>query len=224
MYVKAEKFIKLLREIFEVDKSDLDFGIYRIMNHKREVINKFLEEDLINDIKAQIANVNGDKETVEDKVYNHLVNFFSRYYEEGDFISKRRYKDGVYAIPYQGEEVKLYWANHDQYYIKSTENFKDYTFKIANQRIHFKLVEANTELNNNNALDQNRLFILDDSDENILLENNELVIKFQYKGVPKGHKQDKLNIEIANSIIKKLTNDTKYREYLIGCKCQYIFV
>lgn len=216
MYVKAEKFIKLLREIFEVDKSDLDFGIYRIMNHKREVINKFLEEDLINDIKAQIANVNGDKETVEDKVYNHLVNFFSRYYEEGDFISKRRYKDGVYAIPYQGEEVKLYWANHDQYYIKSTENFKDYTFKIANQRIHFKLVEANTELNNNNALDQNRLFILDDSDENILLENNELVIKFQYKGVPKGHKQDKLNIEIANSIIKKLTNDTKYREYLIG--------
>jgi len=44
-----------------------------------------------------------------------------RYYNEGDFLSLRRYKEGVYAIPYEGEEVKLYWANHDQYYIKSSE-------------------------------------------------------------------------------------------------------
>ena len=47
MNVKAEKFITLLREIFEVDKSDLDFGIYRIMNHKREIINSFVKKDVM---------------------------------------------------------------------------------------------------------------------------------------------------------------------------------
>ena len=54
---------------------------------------------------------------LETDVYSKLYNFFSRYYDEGDFISKRRYKEGIYAIPYEGEEVKLYWANHDQYCI-----------------------------------------------------------------------------------------------------------
>src|SRR5690606_32337203 len=72
-----------------------------------------------------------DISSVEADVYNHLTNFFSRYYDEGDFISQRRYKDGAYAIPYEGEEVKLYWANADQYYIKTSEYFKDYTFKTA---------------------------------------------------------------------------------------------
>ena len=28
---------------------------------------------------------------MEATVFNHLYNFFSRYYEDGDFISKRRY-------------------------------------------------------------------------------------------------------------------------------------
>ena len=35
-----------------------------------------------------------------------------------------------YMIPYNGEEVKLIWANMDQYYIKSSELLRDYTFHI----------------------------------------------------------------------------------------------
>ena len=68
---------------------------------------------------------------LESEVFSHLYNFFRRYYNEGDFISLRRYKEGVYAIPYEGEEVKLHWANADQYYVKSSEYFRDYTFMIA---------------------------------------------------------------------------------------------
>jgi adenine-specific DNA-methyltransferase len=60
-----------------------------------------------------------DVSALENQVFSDLFNFFRRYYNEGDFLSLRRYKEGVYAIPYEGEEVKLYWANHDQYYIKS---------------------------------------------------------------------------------------------------------
>ncbi len=44
----------------------------------------------------------------------------------------RRYKKDVYAIPYEGEEVKLHWANADQYYIKTSEYFKKYNFKLSN--------------------------------------------------------------------------------------------
>ena len=38
---------------------------------------------------------------------------------DGDFLSLCRYKEGVYALLDEGEEVKLRWANADQYYIES---------------------------------------------------------------------------------------------------------
>jgi len=37
-----QKFQSLLRELFQFDCADLDFGIYRIMNYKRQVIEKFI--------------------------------------------------------------------------------------------------------------------------------------------------------------------------------------
>jgi adenine-specific DNA-methyltransferase len=57
-------------------------------------------------------------EEIKLQVFNDLYSFFSRYYDEGDFAPQYRYsiKGHKYAIPYNGEEVKLYWANSDQYY------------------------------------------------------------------------------------------------------------
>ena len=107
-----------------------------------------------------------DLAALETDVYSALYSFFNRYYEEGDFISKRRYKEGVYAIPYEGEEVKLYWANQDQYYIKTSENFKDYAFVVDGYAIHFRLVDATTEQNNNKeGKDSKRTFMLFSEDE-----------------------------------------------------------
>ena len=40
------KFQNLLRELFQFDCADLDFGIYCIMNYKRAVIERFITEDL----------------------------------------------------------------------------------------------------------------------------------------------------------------------------------
>ncbi len=83
------------------------------------------------DQKAKSAGSRG-REAVEASIFNHLHTFFSRYYQDGDFISKRRYsKRQRYAIPYNGEEVYLYWANSDQYYVKTAEHFYDYTFSLA---------------------------------------------------------------------------------------------
>jgi len=173
-----EKFQDLLRELFQFDCADLDFGIYRIMNHKRDVIERFITQDLpkavaaelergaladqsqaageLQNVAAQISQTLGQdaldadgnlaatyhatplgkkylslkskaagargRQALEASIFNQLYAFFSRYYQDGDFISKRRYsKRERYAIPYNGEEVYLYWANHDQYYIKTAE-------------------------------------------------------------------------------------------------------
>ena len=174
MTTPLEKLQTLLRELFQLDQADLDFGIYRIMNHNREEIVRFLQEDLLPQVQAGFSDYEqadrerlqeqledtiqqaqallelsreeaestprvvrikeklqeqADQHALEQEVYAHLYNFFRRYYHEGDFLSLRRYKEGVYAIPYEGEEVKLHWANADQYYIKTAEHFQNYGFK-----------------------------------------------------------------------------------------------
>ena len=45
------KLKNLLRELFQLDSADLDFGIYRIMNARRSEIERFLENGLLPQIK-----------------------------------------------------------------------------------------------------------------------------------------------------------------------------
>ena len=235
---RLDRFTKLLKEIFELDKSDLDFGIYRVMNLRKTQIEEFLTQRLPQmvqetlapfaqgskeEIRAQMTQIEesvagmgmtvealpdtapmkqkymtlqkslaegADLSALETDVYSALYSFFNRYYEDGDFISKRRYKEGVYAIPYEGEEVKLYWANQDQYYIKTSENFKDYTFVFDGITVHFRLVDATTEQNNNKeSKDSKRTFMLFTEDEENYpgiktfeydVEAREIVIRFVY--------------------------------------------
>lgn len=235
---RLDRFTKLLKEIFELDKSDLDFGIYRVMNLRKTQIEEFLTQRLPQmvqdtlapfaqgskeEIRAQMTQIEesvagmgmtvealpdtapmkqkyitlqkslaegADLSALETDVYSALYSFFNRYYEDGDFISKRRYKEGVYAIPYEGEEVKLYWANQDQYYIKTSENFKDYTFVFDGITVHFRLVDATTEQNNNKeSKDTKRTFMLFTEDEENYpgiktfeydAEAREIVIRFVY--------------------------------------------
>lgn len=167
-----EKFQTLLRKLFQFDCAELDFGIYRIMNHKRQAVEDFIQNDLLAavagelrqgalaqeaglfqaleekklavidtlgedaldaegcldpqwhksklgkeylDLQQRASQAKGKPE-VEAEIFNHLYTFFSRYYDSGDFMSLRRYsRREKYAIPYNGEEVHLHWANNDQY-------------------------------------------------------------------------------------------------------------
>ena len=52
MATNFEKLQKLLEELFQLDQADLDFGIYRIMNQKRDEVVRFLEKDLLPQVKA----------------------------------------------------------------------------------------------------------------------------------------------------------------------------
>lgn len=230
MSAKYEKLKTLLRELFQLDQPDLDFGIYRIMHARSAEIGKFLDEELlpqvsasftayqpadkaaiqvdldraisqaqslgadpeslpkVKELRAKLANEAVDIASLEGEVYDHLYSFFRRYYSEGDFISKRVYKEGVYAIPYEGEEVKLHWANSDQYYIKTSEYLRDYAFRLQpdhptdQMRVHFRLVDAAEGEHGNvkEAEGKSRVFILAAGDY-ICEENGELVIKFEYR-------------------------------------------
>ncbi|MFZ8831176.1 MAG: site-specific DNA-methyltransferase, partial [Thermodesulfobacteriaceae bacterium] len=41
-----EKFQELLRDIFQFESSDLDFGIYRILNYKQKEVREFIDQKL----------------------------------------------------------------------------------------------------------------------------------------------------------------------------------
>ncbi len=92
-------------------------------------------------------------EAHKSDVFNHLYNFFSRYYEDGDFIPRRRYgARETYAVPYDGQEVFIHWANRNQHYVKTAETFMDYAFKVATVagdfRVRFVLTAASVSKDN----------------------------------------------------------------------------
>lgn len=239
MSQRFEKLKTLLKELFQLDQPELDFGIYRVLHSKSTEVSKFLDEDLlpqvraaldqfrtadnveierdlatavkqarelgvdpdttkkVQELRAKLRTDAVDIDALESEVYDHLFSFFRRYYSEGDYLSKRVYKPGVYAIPYEGEEVALHWANKDQYYIKTSEYLRDYSFRLRPHdgedplRVHFRLADAAEGCGGNfiDAEARDRVFILAPPGESghdfILVEDGEqgkeLVILFEFR-------------------------------------------
>lgn len=246
-----QKLINVLKEVFQLDQADLDFGIYRIMNQKRDDITDFLDNRLLPQVKDILAkNGSGSNsktqeelntaieqakglgidpntlpkvkelqnklasstsvDALEQEVYSHLANFFKRYYKDGDFISLRRYKKDVYAIPYEGEEVKLHWANHDQYYIKTSEYLKNYGFKIpGNKTVKIELKEASTEQNNNKEQSgkERRFKIYEEQPIEVSEDSNTLTLNFTYEQHDKKVSQQKLMAEALAAIVSNLPQE-----------------
>ena len=234
---KLDRLRALLREMFQLDRGDLDFGLYRIMHMKSAEVTAFLNQDLLPQVKdklkltgdreradlekeiqdavkgaeklgvkpedtphvqelqAQLAEMRKDADAEAD-VYNHLANFFARYYTEGDFMSQRRYSSGgrsSYLIPYDGEEVKLHWANADQYYIKTTENYASYVFTVgageAVRRVRFEIAAADNEKDNvKEAAGKQRRFVLAKG-KNAIVGEDDLVVRFSHRPLTEGEKQ-----------------------------------
>ena len=245
------KLLTLLRELFQLDQPDLDFGLYRIMHAKAREIEQFLEHDLLDKIRERVGGNKEEKiaqakaiyererqnaidyggnadapkvqqalaeykaaqESQDDdtELFDHLYRFFERYYEGGDFLSRRYYaretseKAAPYAVPYDGSEVYLHWANKDQYYIKTTESFRQFSVDLAQaqgagdkqlfddatpRKLHFTVVEAEEGAHNNvkAASDKDRYFILD-ADAPIEWQGGELTVRFHYRADPEKTRQ-----------------------------------
>ncbi len=252
-----ESLVAKLKELFQMDQADLDFGIYRVMNAKHDEIDSFLTKDLLPTVRqtlnaagksqelqrelteaiknAQELGVDPDtvpkvqklkdlvgsdsnSESHEEEVFSNLITFFSRYYDGGDFLSLRRYKKETFSpLPMNGEESKFHWANADQYYIKSAENFTNYAFLLeendTNYRVRFELGDATTEQNNvKSTSGKVRQFMLD-QDKPVSERKGdfgqELVLHFQYQSDSKKRKQKDINLATVKTIAGFSSSDEK---------------
>ena len=264
MQESLQKLQELLQKLFRADAADLDFGIYRIINYRRDQIQNFIDEELpaivnntldenvetesareeLEDLKQQVRDALGDdvldadgnltdesirdrplvkryleaqkqhgspqsRNQREDAVFNHLYTFFSRYYDNGDFIPRRRYSQTErYAIPYNGEEVYLHWANKDQYYVKSGEHFSTYRFTSQGITVTFDL--QNVDIEKDNVKGAKRFFIPLSSETTYSSEADEICIPFEYRPLTdaekkkySGQKQQDKIIEAAEPEIMK---------------------
>ena len=266
------RFCNLMRDIFQFAKFDLDFGMYRIMNQRRDKIDAFLntglpraiaknlggqeqaesnsavnqkrdlrakiEKELSGDAFDEAGNLQKHRDTnlgktwlavsesaaaaqssdeLEAAVFNHLHEFFSRYYDEGDFIPKRRHGGGKgYSVQYGGEEVLFHWANRGQYYIKTTERFQRYDFKADGLTVRFEIRSA-ANLPENNNKSEKRFYIPLPAE---MRENNGIVaVPFEYRPLNEKEKkkygtkniQDKIMDDAKASIenAKTLSEKTK---------------
>ncbi|MEO0080835.1 MAG: DNA methyltransferase [candidate division WOR-3 bacterium] len=280
-----ERFQGLIRELLQVDYSDLDFGLYRLLRLKRDEVEAFITQQLPEEVDKAFATIadsetgtlkqkvdelatylrtevneqilesdgtvnserakglgKKDREkvaeyealrgrlataesTVADKteVFNHLFNFFSRYYEDGDFIPKRRYgARETYAVPWDGSETMFYWANKDQHYVKTAETLKDYTFTLSGDladktewRVRFVLVEASVP--KDNVKGDDRFFFPRPDSIECDTEKHECRIGFEYRppteqeiisyrGKENARKpdQDKILLDKLSALLKKI--------------------
>ena len=179
------------------DKVELEKELSKVIRNVEAAGMNPDDSPKVKDLRIRLQRDAVDIGTLESEVYDHLYAFFRRYYSEGDFLAKRVYKPGVYAIPYEGEEVTLHWANKDQYYIKTSEYLRDYAFRLRPEdeknpmRVHFRLADAaEGEHSSVKAAEgKNRVFILvppgdtghDFIAEEISEQGKELVVRFEYR-------------------------------------------
>ena len=235
MQKPLQKLQNLLQQLFRADAADLDFGIYRIINYRRDQLQKFIDEELpaiVNDALDTNTEIESARQEIEtlvqqirqtlganvldadgnltneiyietpvvqryleaqkqfgspqtqnqraDTVFNQLYTFFFRYYDNGDFIPRRRYSQTErYAVPYNGEEVYLHWTNRDQYYVKSGEHFSNYRFKSQGITVIFDLQDVDVE--RDNIQGATRFFIPSSHKTSYSPENDEVCIPFEYR-------------------------------------------
>ena len=171
------KFINLMEnDIFGL-YMELDFGIYHLFKVSKKQIEKILKN---------IA------EDADDDIYDYLYNFFSLYYEGGDFgYTKRAF--ATFTIPYihkeyqinpkekcsfesshsffyDGEETKFTWKTEDSYYIKSSKYFNKLIAKIGDYEIIFKVVGEDENFDSKKT----RLFRF----INAKKDNNKIILNF----------------------------------------------
>ncbi|MBK1632251.1 hypothetical protein CKO31_16195 [Thiohalocapsa halophila] len=99
--------------------------------------------------REHLAAAAGFSESEEDRLYNHLYLFFSRYYADGDFVRQpRRGRDGRYSVAYNGEDVHFHWRGRGSHYVKTTEELTSYRYRDGDWTVELQLAEASQEQDN----------------------------------------------------------------------------
>ena len=120
---------ELLEDIAENRQQLIDF----FKSEEREDLTAPLETSL-DELKAHLA----------FRVYNHVHNFFERYYRDGDFGYNDR-STALYKVDYpdeadyNGADTLFHWKCRDSYYVKTATGFNSVTFEVEGKRIEYRL-------------------------------------------------------------------------------------
>ena len=243
-----------LQRLFRLDQPrDLDFGIHRVINRKRDHLDQYIKTELPEQVSgileksrnqvaefkrtefenarewalrdlgpdgidadgnlaesayakipagANFLRVQKDAihlksaEEMQEEIHDRLASFFARYEcGGGDIVPQRRHSArNRYALPHNGEEVLLHWANRDQYYIKSTAYHPAIAFKADGKRFKFEIAEARDIPRDNNK-DKGR-FLIPEIKKAAPDQNGDIVIPFAFRALDK--KEQKRLTEAAN--------------------------
>ncbi|MFP4398282.1 MAG: hypothetical protein ACLFPY_09385, partial [Desulfonatronovibrio sp.] len=220
-----------LKEIFQFDDHDLDFGIYRIIRLKRSFIESFIDghgqdslRAVVQESLSQVRHDAGEtarnwlsafcaqfgergqdlwrplsdnpldtrarekfqhfldspiidekdrdkalehlekldesgkmtQADLESRVYNHLLNFFELYYNNGDFGYNTRASQAFkvpYEADYDGADTMFHWKHKGSYYIKTGNGFPRIRSRINGAWLEFRIQDreeglASTSRNN----------------------------------------------------------------------------
>ena len=90
--------------------------------------------------------------------------------------------------------MKLHWANADQYYIKTTENYASYAFVAgrgdAAFRVRFEIAAADNEKDNVKETDgRQRRFLLENEPGAVARDGADLVVRFEHRPLTDGEKK-----------------------------------
>jgi len=101
------------------------------------------------------------------RVYNHVHNFFERYYRDGDFGYNDR-STALYKVDYpdeadySGTDTLFHWKCRDSYYVKTATGFNSVAFEVEGKRIEYRLEgKAITSIAQNNNSDDVKHYRLD---------------------------------------------------------------
>ncbi|MFN7112676.1 MAG: hypothetical protein ACK4M2_13660, partial [Brevundimonas sp.] len=119
--VEVKTFHELLKKLFQFEASDLDFGIYRILNYKRDRIKEFIDKELIDRVEEafakhkdeRLANIDEKFKEIKEKIKQTLgeevftptgdiEDKFKNFRIVKDYLTIKAQKDELQAI----DEIK----------------------------------------------------------------------------------------------------------------------
>ena len=111
----------------------------------RQNLMKFLREEERDDLGAPLeTEPNTLKMKLAAGVYNHIYNFFERYYRDGDFGYNDR-STALYQVDYPdeadyaGTDTLFHWKCRNSYYVKTATGFNSVAFELEGKRIEYRL-------------------------------------------------------------------------------------
>ena len=172
---ELESLANQIRENIGEGVLDVDGNLTTDHYDDTELVKKY------RNVKEQAGTVQGREER-QEAVYNHLYTFFSRYYDNGDFIPLRRYSRSERYMPCHTTVKKCICTGRTGISIMSKAvNISQCMSLKRFLTLKWSSTSKNVNVEKDNVKSENRFFIPLSAETDYNPENNEVRIPFEYR-------------------------------------------